>query len=385
MEKENGTLKSGKMQEVYVVSDAIISPLGFNTAENFEHLLSGTGAIEYHQNSNISPLPFWASLLDRKKIDASFTPDFEAYTYFEKVCILSISAALKNSEIPIDSERTLILLSTTKGNVDILNTQQFDEKRCYLFESARMIQHYFHNPNAPVIVSNACISGVVALNTAVGLLQDDRYDHVIVCGGDMVSEFTLSGFEAFKALSAAPCKPFDAKRDGTSLGEGAASILLSTKHRSNIKIVAGASSNDANHISGPSRSGDGLYLAVNKTLLWNANPTIDFISAHGTGTIFNDEMESKAFTLAGLEKVATHSLKGFYGHTFGAAGIIESAILLESMRQNKLIPTKGFEEKNAGINLNIISEVIQKELNTCLKTASGFGGCNAAVLFQKCA
>ena len=371
------------MKDVFVVSDNIVSPLGFTTSENFNQLKNNSNGIQYQERPDFSPTPFWAALIDRKKIDTKFEEDFGSYTHFEKLCILSISEALSISGIDVRDNKTLLIISTTKGNVDLLLSNPFDEKRVYLHESAKVIQHYFHNQNVPLVVSNACISGVIALNMAAGLLQQNRYSSVVVCGADIVCEFTISGFEAFKALSPNPCKPFDAGRDGTSLGEGAGTIILSNTLKSGIKILAGASSNDANHISGPSRTGDGLFIAVDKTIKAHHHPKIDFISAHGTGTIYNDEMESKAFNSAALQDVPTNSLKGFFGHTFGAAGIIESAITLESMRQNFLIHSKGFETQNETVNLNIISSPEGTELTTCLKTASGFGGCNAAVLFQK--
>ena len=371
------------MKDVFVIADNVVSPLGFTTTENFTQLKNDVTAIQHHANSIFSPTPFWAAITDREKIDDAFEGDALTYTHFEKLCILSISEALKKTDVSIRDAKTLLIISTTKGNIDLLLENKFDKKRVYLHESGKVIQHYFQNPNIPLVVSNACISGVVALNTAAQLLQQKKYENIIVCGADIVCEFTISGFEAFKALSPSPCKPFDSERDGTSLGEGAATLILSNVYKSGIKILAGASSNDANHISGPSRTGDGLFIAVDKTLKGHHTPKIDFISAHGTGTIFNDEMEAKAFTLATLQDVPTNSLKGFFGHTFGAAGIIESAITLESMRQNLLIPSKGFQSKSENINLNIISSLQRKEIKTALKTASGFGGCNAAVLFQK--
>src|SRR4051794_21862421 len=94
-------------------------------------------------------------------------------------------------------------------------------------------------------------------------------------------------------------------------------------------------------------------------------------------------MEAKAITLAGMESVPVNSLKGYYGHTLGAAGIIESIISVESMRQNMMIPTRGFEEGGVSAPLNIIRSVQKASLKNCLKTASGFGGCNAAMLFTK--
>jgi 3-oxoacyl-[acyl-carrier-protein] synthase-1 len=171
------------------------------------------------------------------------------------------------------------------------------------------------------------------------------------------------------------------------LGEGAATMILSsTKRNSNdIKVVSGAISNDANHISGPSRTGDELYQCINNAMndakLYPVD--IDFISAHGTATIFNDEMEAKAIASAKLESAPVNSLKGYYGHTLGAAGLIESIISIESLKQNIVIPTRGFEEIGVSKSINICDEIIQAPLQHCLKTASGFGGCNAAVIFSK--
>ncbi len=369
------------MKDVFVVSDSLITPLGLSTYENFERIKQGEGAIKKHLTFGQSS--HFLALLDSTGIHASFAGDNNTLTYFEKLCILVVSSALKTSEVSLQSKKILLILSTTKGNVDLLLSNSFSEERVYLHESAKRIQSYLKLANKPLIVSNACTSGVVALNTATELLISNMYETVIICGADLVSEFTLSGFESFKALSGQPCRPFDAQRDGTSLGEGAGAIVLSTKQKTNLRVLGGTSSNDANHISGPSRNGEGLHLSIRKTLNQHGAPKIDFISAHGTGTLFNDEMESKAFNLCGLEEVPINSLKGYYGHTFGAAGIIESVITLESMRQNKLICSKGFTSKNADVNLNILTSNRDQYLETCLKTASGFGGCNASILFQK--
>ena len=110
---------------------------------------------------------------------------------------------------------------------------------------------------------------------------------------------------------------------------------------------------------------------------------IDFISAHGTATIYNDEMEAKAITLAGLQAVPVNSLKGYYGHTLGAAGIIESIVTLLSMKENTILPTLGFKQIGVTNPVNVSTAVQKISLNHCLKTASGFGGCNAALVFSK--
>ena len=163
-------------------------------------------------------------------------------------------------------------------------------------------------------------------------------------------------------------------------------FLLQTKyHSSGVKVSGGSVSNDANHISGPSRTGEELNLAISKAMNnagLSAND-IDFISAHGTATLFNDEMEAKAITLAGLQLVPVNSLKGYYGHTLGAAGLIESIISIQSLKENLVIPTRGFENIGVTQPINVCSTLYSATLKNCLKTASGFGGCNAAMVFSK--
>ena len=110
---------------------------------------------------------------------------------------------------------------------------------------------------------------------------------------------------------------------------------------------------------------------------------IDFISAHGTATVFNDEMEAKAITLANLQFKSVNSLKGYYGHTLGAAGLIESIVSIQSLKENVVIPTRGFKNLGVTMPVNICSTLYKTSLQNCLKTASGFGGCNAAMIFSK--
>ena len=250
-----------------------------------------------------------------------------------------------------------------------------------------MIADYFKNPNEPVVLSNACISGVLAINLAAGLIQQGVYDHIIVTGGDIVSRFVVSGFMSFMSLSPTACKPFDKNRDGLSLGEAASTIILSKNKTGDNDIVflGGASANDANHISGPSRTGEGSFIAIKKALKESgvAASKIDHISAHGTATPYNDEMESIAIDRHGMMQVPVNSFKGNIGHTLGAAGLAETAILLQEMRNNLMVKTTGFHELGVNRSIHVVDKTTEKELKTCLKMASGFGGSNAALIIQK--
>ncbi len=344
------------------------------------------------EDEKIASEPFYASLVDTALLHNQFASygDPAEYTRFEQLAICSIKDALSRVAIDFTDSRALFILSTTKGNIDILekgNEMKFGKERAYLWNTARLIQRYFKFQNEPVVISNACISGVQAIMTGARLIRANLYDHVIINGTDIISEFVLSGFNSFKSLSTGPCRPFDRTRDGLSLGEGSGTLILSNKPTQsgtakNIVVGEGLSSNDANHISGPSRTGEGLFMAIDR-LLHKSPVHVDFISAHGTATIFNDEMESIAITRAGLQSVPVNGFKGYWGHTLGSAGIIESIMCAYSLRENVLFSTKGYRELGVTNPINVVAQVVKKEIKHCLKIASGFGGCNAALLFHK--
>jgi len=376
------------MREVFVVSDNITSPLGLTAAENFIELKKGIPGIREHIRPEMSDKPFYASLFAGEDIaEKNATP----FTRFEKSIIASISDALEATELDITGKDTVFILSTTKGNISLLETETPDEvlqKKIALHHTAQLIAAHFHFVNQPVVISHACISGLLAIITAMRLLQSGQYKHAVIAGADMITKFVLSGFQSFQAVSPEPCKPFDAKRNGITLGEGAATIILSAEKKyssSQIKIIGGSVSNDANHISGPSRTGEELFLAIRKAMLQaNVSATdIDFISAHGTATRYNDDMEANAIALANMQSIPVNSLKGYYGHTLGAAGLIESVVCIRSLEENIILPTLGFTQPGTVKTINVCDKMKSGVLKKCLKTASGFGGCNAAMVMSK--
>jgi 3-oxoacyl-[acyl-carrier-protein] synthase-1 len=374
--------------DVYVVTDNIVSPLGKTTADNFSALKTGETAVKQHADEAISNQPIFASLFDK---DENFYEDTEQkYTRFERLLIASVDGALKDSAINVGDEKTVLILSSTKGNISLLETEDNSPElnaRISLSASAKLIAEHFGFKNQPVVISNACISGVLAIITGMRLLRTDQYENAVIVGADVISRFIVSGFQSFQALSKEVCKPFDQSRDGLNLGEGAGTIILSTnkKYDSNIKVLGGSVSNDANHISGPSRTGAELAFAINSALkdAGKKAPDIDFISAHGTATVFNDEMEANAITIAGLQNVPLNSLKGNYGHTLGAAGLIESIISIQSLKQGLVLPTYGYQENGVTNEVNVCSSATQTNADSFIKTASGFGGCNATVIFGR--
>ena len=372
------------------VSDHIISPMGMSTAENYSAVKTGRSMLKRYEGHWGLPEPFVASLMDREKMEQAFAEmsDSKPYTFFEKMIILSAAKALEQTDIDPSSEKVLFILSTTKGNVFLLDKREtgFPKERVLLGEAARQMTDYFHNPNAPLVVSNACISGVCAQIEAMRNLESGQFDNVVVVGCDVQSAFIVSGFQSFKALSVEPCKPFDAHRTGLNLGDAAATIVYARKDQINENdwvACKGAIRNDANHISGPSRTGEGSYRAL-KTVLGDVNPEeIAFINAHGTATLYNDEMESVAIERAGLSQVPVNGLKGYYGHTMGAAGLLETILSMQAIDDHNILATKGYETIGVTHPLVLSNQNQKTDKRAFIKLLSGFGGCNAALLIMK--
>lgn len=370
-------------RDVWIVADNIVSPLGLTTRENYKNISAGKSGISLLTDTSFSKTEVHAGAMNH---DATG----EAFTRFESISIYAAREALKQTNLDFASSRTLFILSTTKGNIELLEEEKINGNNISLHESASNIANSLGIRSKPLVVSNACISGVMATLVARRLIQAGLYDHAIITGADVLTKFVLSGFQSLSAISTEACKPFDAKRKGVTLGEAAATVILTSdpetvKGDYKIKILGGSVSNDANHISGPSRTGEELAQAVNKAIeeARVSKGEIDFISAHGTATVYNDEMEARAFNHVGLAHTPLNSLKGYFGHTLGAAGIVETIVSIHALLNNELIPTFGFEELGVSQSLNVIRSLESKKINTCLKTASGFGGCNAALVIRK--
>lgn len=365
---------------VYLNAMHLVSPAGNGVQALFGQIASHQSCLKLHEDPALSARPFVAGLLTdtqwaliRSMAPAAGFTDFEALAYAATV------AACDNLEI--NRHKTAFILSTTKGNIAGLGT--LPDERIALHSSACRIGNALHFEKS-LVISQACISGLSAILYASRLLQGNRYENVVVTGADLVSRFVLSGFQSFHAIDKFPCRPFDVSRNGINLGEAAATVILSRRPEKAIaRLAGGAVSNDANHISGPSRTGAELSMAIDAALRQAGidKDAIDAISAHGTATIYNDEMESRAFALSGLLEKPLHSAKGATGHTLGTAGVLESVLVAACLQQQIMLPSLGFETLGVPEKVTVCRESMPAKLDYMLKTASGFGGCNAALIW----
>ena len=358
----------------YIIADNIISPLGETSEENYLSVKAGRSGIRAYEPGTCNiPEGFYASLL---------------FEDFETLALKSAQKAIANARLELKGKRTAFILSSTKGNI---------EENISLADSAQRIASQLGIDSKPIVVCNACISGLSALILGNRLIDSDLYDAAIVCGCDTPRQFILSGFQSLKALSPEPCRPFDMERMGLNLGEAAATLILSKKpiQGNSWRMGDGFIRNDAFHISTPSKTADGLYLSLQRTLksftkeISSTCEQIDlkehlaFINAHGTATLFNDQMESVAIGRAGLSDLPANAYKSFWGHTMGAAGILETIISMKAIDDDTILGTRGFSELGVSGKMNICAENRPTDKKGFIKMLSGFGGCNATIWAAK--
>ena len=386
----------------YVIADNIISPLGKTSEENYLSVKAGKSMLHAYEPGSYGVQDgFCASLLDVADATDAVSEGI-LKTFFECLVYASASQAILQAGIDVSRHRVLFILSTTKGAIEELD--KMEDKDIYLGAIAQRIATALGIKTKPIVVCNACISGLSALILANRLLDAySSYDYVVVCGADNPRRFIISGFQSLKALSTEPCRPFDMERFGLNLGEAAATIVLgkypvNSKKDADIQsleqlelsssknvwqIGQGYIKNDAFHISAPSKTSEGLYACLRETLQGMKTEDIGFINAHGTATLFNDQMESIAIQRAGLSQVPVDALKGYFGHTLGAAGILETILCMKAAEDHIIIGTRGFEELGVSGKMNISAENRSTDKPTFVKMLSGFGGCNATLLATK--
>lgn len=369
---------------VSVIATNIISPLGITTEENYRAVLAGRSALKRYLPGEAFGLsePFAASLFSeeqRKELA------LEGYTFFEALAIRSIRTALTYTSLGNDFSRIILILSTTKGNI-----KESPAK------AAQRIAEAIGLTTKPIVVCNACVSGLSAQLLANHLLSAGHYDYAIVVGAEVQSKFIVSGFQSLKAVSEEPCRPFDIERNGLNPGEAAATIVFArdaNKERWSYSqmigkkehwcLISGATCNDAYHLISPSPQGEGLTNAINAVMEGRDKSLLATVCAHGTATLYNDQMESVAIQRAGLSDIPLSALKGYVGHTMGAAGVLETILTMLATDDGIVLPTKGFTELGVSGRVNISGDPQSTSKKAFLKIMSGFGGSNVAAFYAK--
>jgi 3-oxoacyl-[acyl-carrier-protein] synthase II len=374
------------MKPVWITDTAVITPLGTGVEETWQRLNAGESAIRplghFDTGDYVSDL---AACIGHLPTENDGPSRFN-----------TLLDQLLESTGPIPRDAALITAST-KGGIDALEdalrgvTRQdpgrfFDDFLGHIVRRLGLVQGGFN-------VNAACASATIAIGHAAAMIAAGAARCAVVLCLDVVSEFVFSGFSALKALSPGPSRPFDQGRCGLSLGEGAAALLLMApdaakeEGRAPLGAILGwGAAADAFHITAPAMDGSGLVETIRRTLK-KAGMTpheISAISAHGTGTVFNDAMELTAFDqVFGSRQLPMNSIKGAIGHTLGAAGGIEAVLALKALAEQTLPPTAGLVRPEAAANGNFSDRPQTFPGDVLLSTNSGFGGINGALLFGK--
>ena len=335
-------------------------------------------------------------IVEQLRADDSVHADSRAFL-FAAAALREAVANAGHSLHSVPPPRRGFVLSTTKANIEALDnlvrrqTVSANAQRHIqpAFLAADLAAHFDCRGPAQC-VSAACVSGLLALQQGAAFIRRGLAEVVFVAGVDLISHFVLSGFNTLKSLDPNGCRPFDKARIGLSLGEGAGAIILAKREQlavPRICIPACASSNDANHLTGPSRDGSGLALAIHRALAMAGNlpNQIDYINAHGTGTPYNDAMESLALRSVFGDRVPPfNSSKGVFGHTLGAAGILETILCAASLQTNLLPGTPRLLERDPQAPESLLAEPrAAAKLQRVLKVNCGFGGTNAALILER--
>jgi 3-oxoacyl-(acyl-carrier-protein) synthase len=243
-----------------------------------------------------------------------------------------------------------------------------------------------------ITVSSACASGATALGLGADLLREDEADLVVAGGYDILCRFVLRGFDALRSLTRDRVRPFDRRRSGLLLGEGAGLVLLARERdapgRRLGRLLGHGSASDASHIAAPDPQGRGLERAIQAALDAGGVEAgdLDFVSAHGTGTLLNDRIETAVLRRvlgARAAQVPVNSIKGALGHTMGAAAALEAIMCLLAARDGLLPPTVGYEEPDPECALDYVPGTCRAARpRLMLSTSLGFGGCNAALVLE---
>lgn len=305
---------------------------------------------------------------------------------------------------PLPLDRAIVSTGTSTGG--LLEGEEFFFKRLVVGRrrapASRVLQQPTSGPSDAVayllelgggVVSNAtaCASAGAAIGMAADYLRSGHADVALAGGSDALCRLTYSGFNVLQAVDPAPCTPFGADRKGITLGEGAAYLVL---ERWDDAVARGATilaelcgygaSCDAHHATAPAEDGRGAEAAIRTALASGEQTTVDYINAHGTGTLLNDSSETRAITAAVGVNVPISSTKSYFGHTLGAAGGVEAVVSVLALMHQTAPPTLRLANAAADCALDYIPHTPRRmRIDTVLSNTFGFGGSNVSLLFRR--
>ncbi len=408
------------MNKLYLMSPAITTCLGDGIRQNFTALLAEKSPLKQTNHvfsqHQIQAKPYY---LGEVAIPLRAFPDHLDPIHYSRNnqllwhSLQQIESQIQQAITQFGKQRIAVVMgSSTTGadeNIPVFQSfvhnqnwqeKDFNQQQCLFSAPADFIAAVYDLQGLTYGISTACTSGARALISAARLLQADLCDAVICGGVDTLSLLTVSGFHSLSVLSEQQTNPFSANRQGINIGEGSAVFLMSKTplliddQDDYVELLGYGSSSDAHHMSSPDPTGNGAISAFQHALRkaeLNADQ-VGWINLHGTGTNHNDQMEALAVVNVFGEQLPCTSTKPYTGHTLGAAGAVEAAILWATISRkinpNGVLPAQLWDNQPdptmANIYLTDKNSHWQKEKRIGASSSFAFGGNNAVLILGEC-
>jgi 3-oxoacyl-(acyl-carrier-protein) synthase len=393
-------------QRVFVTGVGIVSAIGNGTGEtlsSLKNLTSGIGKLSLFESIH-AHIPVAEVKLNHRQMAKLAGIDDDHFPYSRNSLLALIAAKEALASAKWDSNRDMTsgaVMATTVGGMD-LNEQYYrsllqddsHKEVILLLDSAdctgkvAFMAGIRHNVTT---ISTACSSSANSIMLGARLIKNNRLQRALVGGTDALTRFTLNGFLALEILSITGCRPFDRDRNGLTIGEGAAVLILESEEvadpaRIICEITGFANANEAFHATASSADGRGAYLAMSGALeTASLKPQdISYINAHGTGTGINDLSEGRAIQkVFGLAIPPVSSTKAFTGHTLGAAGAIEAVFSVLALQNQIVLPGLNFSNPMEELHFQPVTKPYRAGLKHIMSNSFGFGGNNTSLIFSK--
>jgi len=396
------------MNMMYKIGDGIISPLGATTEENYQAVKAGySGIRQFQAGFRGMPEPIKAALLSPRDLEALAAPYCGARTHamsrYRQAMSAVFESAVSNT-VPnqyrndiLSSRRVAFVFCTTKGDVDSYRelTDHTTRPRLYPWHVAQRMMDELKLPGKPYVVMNSSLSGLQAQIVANRLLcKGSPYDFAVVIGVELISMFTITLLRNAGLVSEHFVRPFDNTYDGTNPGESASCAIYMSEERYRkdrkdlhlpavIKFVRGVVTNDPCYAKKPHPEGKALQRALHTVMEEAYVRNLSFINVHGVGLKSYDQMVLTVLEKSGLHKVPMNCFEGNFGHSSGSTSLMNSVLGAKSLENEEILPTLGYQRKDAPGKIHIVTQVESCRKNSFLNVSMGFGGVNALALFTK--
>ena len=392
-------------KRVFVTGLGIVSAIGNGIGEtltSIKSLRSGIGKLTLFESAH-SHIPVAEVKLNHGRLAelAGIDPGRSPYSRNSLLALVAAREALASAGWDKSSAvNSGAVMATTVGGMD-LNEKYYksllqddshkdvimvlDSADCA--EKVAFMAGIRHNVTT---ISTACSSSANSIMLGARLIKNNRIQRAVVGGSDSLTRFALNGFFALEILSVTGCRPFDKNRNGLTIGEGAAVLILESEEAADpariiCEITGYANANEAFHATASSADGLGAYLAMSGALATaSLNPgDISYINAHGTGTEINDLSEGRAIEkIYGTAIPPVSSTKAFTGHTLGAAGAVEAVFSVLALQNQVLLPGLNFSSPMEELNFQPVTKPSPAHINHVMSNSFGFGGNNTSLIFS---